>query len=366
MKAIDLEQIVKNFEIAGDFLDAAPYGTGHINDTYVSRFKTEKGIARFIHQRINQEVFKEPEKVMENIQRVITQLRKKIQATGGDVERETLNLIPARDGKWYYKTSDGSYWRTFIFIEGARTYDTVENLEMAYEVGYAFGKFQQMISDLPGSPLHETIPDFHNTKKRFQSFIESLKKDVENRARGVKEEIEFVRKHADEVSHILNLYKEGKIPERITHNDTKFNNVMIDDQTKKAICIIDLDTVMPGFSIYDFGDCVRIGASTAAEDEEDLSRVSLDLSMFDKLAHGYLDASRSFLTSIEIDYLAFASKLMTFECGMRFLADYLDGDIYFKIRREKHNLDRCRTQFKMVEDMERKMEQMIKIVDEYR
>jgi len=365
MERADLRRILINFQIPGDFIDVTPYGSGHIHDTYVSRFMTVNGVSRYIHQRINQKVFHEPEKLMRNIERVTAHLRRKIIAVGGDAERETLNLIPALDGKCFHRSDNGSYWRTFAFIEGARTYDTVENRNMVYEVGYAFGKFQHLMADLLGEPLHETIPDFHNTPKRFQMFVQSLEKDVVNRARSVTKEIEFVKNRAHEVSLVLDLFKQGKIPERIAHNDTKFNNVMIDDQTKKALCVIDLDTVMPGLSTYDFGDSVRMGASTAAEDERDLSKVSLDLEMFNGLACGYLDACRTFLTSSEMDYLPFASKLMTFECGMRFLTDYLDGDIYFKIKRENHNLDRCRTQFKMVEDMEQKMKRMIEIVKRY-
>jgi hypothetical protein len=223
----------------------------------------------------------------------------------------------------------------------------------------------QRLCDFPADQLYETIPDFHHTRKRFEAFCASVEKDVANRALSVRDEIEFVEKRAEETSVLVDLLKQGKLPQRVTHNDTKFNNVMIDDETGEGVCVIDLDTVMPGLSLYDFGDSIRSGANPAAEDEQDLAKVCMDLDLYESYTRGYLDAARDFLTPIEIDYLCFAAKLMTFECGMRFLADHLDGDIYFKVHRPHHNLDRCRTQFKMVADMEAKAEQMVAIVERY-
>ncbi|MFB0534017.1 MAG: phosphotransferase enzyme family protein, partial [Anaerolineae bacterium] len=340
---------------------------GHINDTYVARFRKGDGaVRRYILQRINHNVFKSPEELMHNIEKVTTHLRKKIIAAGGDPERETLNLIPTVGEETFYRTPDGNYWRAYAFIEGAQTYEVVENLDHVYNASKAFGQFQRLLSDFPAGQLHETIPDFHHTRKRFEAFVEAVERDVKDRAQSVRAEIEFVEKRAQDTSVLVDLLERGELPERVTHNDTKFNNVMIDDKTGEGVCVIDLDTVMPGLSLYDFGDSVRSGANPAAEDERDLSKVCIDLEIFDCFVRGYMDAARDFLTSTEVDYLPFSAKLMTFECGMRFLADHLNGDVYFRIHRENHNLDRCRTQFKMIEDMEAKFDQMASIVGKYR
>ncbi|MCP4544115.1 MAG: aminoglycoside phosphotransferase family protein [Chloroflexi bacterium] len=363
----DLTTVVDHFKFEGNFLDASPYGFGHINDTYTARFrKTDSLIHRYILQRINHNVFKQPLDLMQNIAAVTVHLREKIVAAGGNPERETLNLIPTTDGNVLHKTDDGNYWRAYIFIENAQTFEIVENLDHIYNAAKAFGRFQQLLSDFPTKRLYETIPNFHHTKKRFGAFIEAEERDAKNRARSVRAEIEFVKARADEVSVLVDLFEQGRLPQRVTHNDTKFNNVMIDDETGAGVCVIDLDTVMPGLALYDFGDAVRSGANSAAEDEPNLSKVYVDLEIFDRLTHGYLDAARDFLTPLELDYLTFSAKLMTFECGMRFLTDHLNGDVYFKIHRENHNLDRCRTQFKMVSDMEKKSEQMKQIVAKHR
>ncbi len=362
----DLSQIVPHFQIDGELLTAEPYGSGHINDTYVSVIKTAAGEVRFVHQRINHNIFKQPEQLMENIDRVTKHLRMKIEAAGGDPMRETLNLIPCTDGKCFYKTPEGDYWRTYVFVEGARTYDLVENLDQVYNASYAFGRFQEMISDLPAPRLNETIPDFHNTRWRFEAFVEALDKDVAGRAADVQAEIDFALARKQDASVLVDLLAAGELPERITHNDTKFNNVMLDDVTGVGLCVIDLDTVMPGLAMYDFGDSVRVGTNPAAEDELDLSKVTCDLEMFERLVHGYLDAARGFLTDTEKDYLAFSAKLITLEIGLRFLTDHLAGDVYFKVHRDNHNLDRCRTQFKMVGDMEADMDKMEAIVKKYR
>jgi Ser/Thr protein kinase RdoA (MazF antagonist) len=362
----DFTEIVKHFRFEGNFLEAKPHPAGHINDTYIARFQADRAALRYILQRINHYVFTDPERLMQNIEAVTAHLRRKIIAAGGDPERETLNLIPTVSGKSFYETNDGTYWRAYLFVEGAQTYDVVRSLDHVYNAARAFGNFQGLLSDYPAGQLHETIPDFHHTRKRFETFVEAVEQDVENRARSVETEIEFVIQRAEDASVLVDLLEQGKLPERITHNDTKFNNVMIDDETGEGVCVIDLDTVMPGLSLYDFGDSVRSGANPAAEDERDLSRVCVDLEIFERFAHGYLDAARDFLTPAEIDYLPFSAILMTFECGMRFLTDYLSGDRYFKIHRENHNLDRCRTQFKMVRDMEEKFDQMVRIIEALR
>ena len=363
----DPAEIVSHFSFEGDCLGVSPYGLGHIHDTYVARFRKRGGAdRRYVLQRINHDVFKRPEELMQNIEAVTAHLRLKIIAAGGDPARETLNLIPTIGGGTWYRTHAGDYWRAYTFIEGARTYEVAESLDHVYSAARAFGRFQSLLSDFPAGRLHETIPNFHHTGKRFEAFVEAVERDATNRARSVQAEIEFVTQRAPDTPVLVDLLERGELPERVTHNDTKFNNVMIDDETGDGICIVDLDTVMAGLSLYDFGDAVRSGANPAAEDERDLSRVWCDLEIFDCLVHGYLDAARDFLTPAEVDLLPFSARLMTLECGMRFLADHLNGDVYFKTHRENHNLDRCRTQFKMVADMESKRDQMERIVARYR
>lgn len=363
----DFVGVLDHFQFAGNFLDGALYPLGHINDTYNLRFVEADGtFRRYILQRINHLVFQDPERLMQNIEKVTAHLRRKVIAAGGDPQRETLSLVSTTDGKTFYRTPDGNYWRAYVFIDGAQTYETAQNPEHFYHAAKAFARFQQLLSDFPAGQLHETIPDFHNTPKRFAAFVEAVERDARNRAHSVRDEIEFVEHRAADTSVLVNLLAQGNLPERVTHNDTKFNNVMIDDETGEGICVVDLDTVMPGLSLYDFGDAVRSAANSAAEDERDLSKVWFDLDVFDHLARGYLDIARDFLTPTEVDYLPFAAWLMTFECGMRFLTDYLNGDVYFKVHRENHNLDRCRTQFKMVADMEKRMGQMEAIIRKYR
>lgn len=361
----DLAGTAGRFQLEGEFLDAAPYGNGHINETYVVRCRAAAGVGRYIFQRINDTIFKDVPALMENITRVTEHVQSKVTAAGGRPRRESLILVPTVDGRRFLRDDEGGWWRAYIFIEGARTYETVEDLKHVYGASRAFGIFQKQLADLPAPRLHETIPNFHHTPTRLAAFREAVEKDVKNRAASVRPEIEFVEQRAGEVARLTEALASGELPERVTHNDTKFNNVMIDDHTGEGVCVIDLDTVMPGTAAYDFGDSVRIGASTAAEDERDLSKVGFDLRMFERLAAGYLDAARDFLTPPEVGVLAFAAKLMTFECGMRFLADHLAGDVYFRIHREGHNLDRCRTQFKMVAEMEKAAEQTAQLVEKY-
>jgi len=362
----DLSEVARRFQLEGAFLDAAPIGSGHINDTYVSRFREGPTEIRYVHQWINTHVFREPDKLMENIERVTRHAREQIIAVGGDPRRETLTLVPTIEGKSFYCSPEGECWRTYLLIEGARTFDMPEDPQLLYTAGKAFGDFQRMLSSLPGARLHETIPNFHHTPRRFEAFLRAVEQDAHNRARAVQAEIRFVQQLAAQTSVIVDMLARGVIPERVTHNDTKLNNVLIDDRTGAGICVIDLDTVMPGSALYDFGDAVRLGASTAVEDERDLAKVGLDLDLFDRLTCGYLGAAADFLTPAEMDHLAFSAILITLEIGMRFLTDHLNGDVYFKIHRENHNLDRCRTQFKMVADMERQLDRMNAIVNRYR
>ncbi|MGN0295152.1 MAG: phosphotransferase enzyme family protein [Lachnospiraceae bacterium] len=363
-KYTESNNIIQQFDFEGELIEKVPYGNGHINDTFLLRFRQADGtIKKEILQKVNRNVFKNPAEVMENIQGVTTFLRKKIMENGGDPERETLNLRPAKDGKCYYLDEDGNYWRSFGFIEGATCYDQVEKKEHFYQSAAAFGNFQCMLADYPASTLHETIVGFHDTAARFEVFCQAVKDDVCGRASQVEDEIRFVMEH-QEIAHVFgDLQRAGKLPLRVTHNDTKLNNIMIDDVTGKAICVIDLDTVMPGLAMNDFGDSIRFGASTAAEDEKNLSKVSCDMELFELYAKGFLKGCAGSLTDLEISFLPMGAKVMTYECGMRFLTDYLQGDTYFKIHRKEHNLDRCRTQFKLVADMEEKwyiMEDIIK------
>ena len=354
----DVRAVARQFQIHGEFLEAAPYGSGHINDTYCTIFDQGGTRVRYIFQCVNHNIFKNPVALIENVQRVTTHLGAK---TAGQPEanRRVLTLIPARDGKAFYLDSEGNHWRVYIFIEKARTFDAVESAEQAFKAARAFGQFQKLLADLPAPRLHDTIPDFHHTPKRFKALEKAIAADVANRATLAKSEIEFALKHKAICSVLL----DAKLPERVTHNDTKFNNVMLDDATGEGICVIDLDTVMPGLALYDFGDMVRTTTSPAKEDERDLAKVVMQFPMFTALARGYLSSATEFLTPAEKKFLAFSGKLITFEIGLRFLTDFLAGDVYFKVHREGHNLDRCRTQFKLVESIEQQEDKMNKLVE---
>ena len=359
-----LLDISREFHIHGELLHAEPCKVGHINETYSATYNQGGITVRYIHQRINHDVFKDPVGVMDNLSRVTTHLRSKLQEKGArDVTRRTLTVIPARNGLSYFKTEDGDYWRTYVFIERVRTYEAVENAEQAFEAGKAFGGFQSLLVDLPGERLHDTIPYFHNTRRRFEAFQTAINEDRVNRAATAKAEIDWALRHEDLCDVILKELESGRIPERTTHNDTKFNNVMLDADTGKAMCVVDLDTVMPGCALYDFGDMVRTTTSPTLEDELDLSKVKMRIPMFRALCRGYLDAAAQFLNKRERELIAFSGKLITFTIGLRFLTDYLNGDTYFRVHRAKHNLDRCRTQFRLVESIEQQEEEMQKFAD---
>lgn len=360
----DLRTIVEQFAFEGRFKKAEPWNFGHINDTFILHFELPGTHRRYVLQRINHNVFKAPEQLMANMLAVTCHLREKIVAHGGDPERETVNLVPTHGGQSFYKCPEGNYWRASLFIDGARTYQAVEQPTHFFNAGKAFGQFQKYLSDFPADTLHETISRFHDTAKRFNDLMEAVEQDAKNRAHLVKGEIAFVEARAKDAPVLVNLLEKDLLPLRVTHNDTKLNNVMFDDKTGEGICVLDLDTVMPGSALYDFGDSIRFGASTAAEDEPDLSTVWMDLGLYQQFTTGYLAAAQDFLTPLEIEHLPFSAKLLTFECGMRFLTDYLNGDTYFKIQRPNQNLDRARTQFKLVADMERKMDRMHAIVQE--
>lgn len=358
-------EAAKAFTVKGKVKSCEPYGSGHINHTY--RLVCEEGSNEYAYilQQMNQEVFKDIPGLMSNVKGVTSFLRRQIIKDHGDPDRETLNLVPTRDGQDYYRDSLGYFWRMYLFISRATCYNLVEKPEDFYQSGKAFGRFQCLLADFPAEKLHETIPNFHNTPVRFDTFEKAVREDVIGRAGQVAEEIAFIRERKDDMGLALRLKEEGKLPVRVSHNDTKLNNIMIDDSTGQALCIIDLDTIMPGFSIFDYGDSIRFGANTAEEDEQDLSRVSLSLPLFEIYTKGFLEGSSGRLTRTEIELLPYGAKMMTLECGMRFLTDYLQGDVYFHISREGHNLDRCRTQLALVADMERKWKDMTDIVRKY-
>ncbi len=335
-----------------------PFGNGHINSTFL----IEECGKKYILQRINTDVFPHPHQVMENISGVTNHIRKKAEAAGGDIARSTLDFKCFCNGLPYFDDSDGNCWRIYEFIGKTVAYDKVESSEDFYNCAHAFGIFQQQLADYPAETLHETIVNFHNTPVRYENLMRAVEKNASGRADQVSTEIEFARNRRDFCAILENARAAGELPLRVTHNDTKLNNILFDEQSGAPVCVIDLDTVMPGYSVNDFGDSIRFGANTAAEDETDLSEVSLDLNLFRTYADGFLKGCNGSLTEKELELLPIGAIMMTLECGMRFLTDYIDGDVYFKIHRDGHNLDRCRCQFALVADMERKLDQMNTII----
>lgn len=354
-----IEEAAGQFCVEGTPVECRRYGSGHINDTFL--FRTEDGGRdhSYILQRMNTHVFQDPEGLMRNVSGVTTYLREQIMKAGGDPRRETLTLVKTRAGKDYYVDSLDSWWRMYLFISDAVGYDTAQREEDFYQSAKAFGHFQRLLDQYPVSQLTETIPDFHNTPKRFETFVRAVEQDVCGRVQGVGSEIAFIMDRKQELSIVADRLERGEIPRRVTHNDTKLNNVLIDAHSGQAVCVIDLDTVMPGTAVFDFGDSIRFGANTAAEDEQDLSKVSLSLPLYEAYLKGFLEGCMGSLTEAEVTLLPWGAKLMTMECGMRFLTDYLEGDKYFRIHRPDHNLDRARTQFALAADMERKWDEMV-------
>jgi len=352
-----LENISSHFKILGVPYLIYPIGSGHINDTFVIETHYNRRMKRYVIQKINKNVFKEPNKVMDNIKLVTEKLHNNIKKRGGNPERESLTLINSKDGLHYWISPEKDYWRCYFFIEGACTYNFVKNNEkgkhLAYEAARAFGEFQKSLSDIPANRLHITIPFFHHTPERFRQLKEAIDINYKNRKNRCRKEIDFALQQEKIAPILSNLIEKNKIPVRICHNDTKINNVMFDYTEKeyKAIAIIDLDTLMPGTVVYDFGDLVRTTTCPAPEDEKDLSKVIFDIELFRSLVQGFFDGTGDILTPEEIKHLTFGSKIITYNIGIRFLADYLRGDTYYKIEYENQNLDRARTQFKLIEEM---------------
>jgi len=352
MANFELNEILSKFQVKSKIEN---YGNGHINDTY----RTSSN--EYILQKINTNVFKNPEEMMDNIDKVTSFLRTKIEAEGGDPDRETMTVIKTRDGKTCYRVDDNNVYRLYTYVDNTKTIE-VGTKEDMYRAGKGFGKFQRLLDDYPAETLSETIANFHNTPDRMKKFEEAVANDVAGRAKDVQEEIAFARECASFTSVVTDGIADGSIPLRVTHNDTKINNILFDAKSGDAICVIDLDTVMPGSALYDFGDALRIGASTAAEDETNLDIVNFDEEIYVSFAKGYFEEMGAKLTEREKELLPFSAKLLTFECGVRFLTDYLNGDTYFKIHREHHNLDRARNQFKLVRDIAEKEEKLLEII----
>lgn len=359
----DIESVASNFSLDGRLIESRPFGSGYINDTFILKYQTNGGEKRYVLQRINRLVFAEPAAMMENIRRITAHIRNKLRRQDDETAERQLAVIETKDHAPCFEDEQGSFWRLYNKVEEAVTLDTLDSPQTAYEVARMFGRFQQMLIDLPGPPLHETIGDFHNTPKRLKDFESILQQDPCNRAKEARHEIDFVLENAEVCDVLASLVEEGEIPVRIAHNDAKVNNVMLDSKTKKGVCVIDLDTVMPGLCLYDFGDMVRTATNPAEEDRRDLSKVTMQISMFEMLAKGFAQETQSFLTPAEKKYMAFSAKLITFEQMIRFLGDYLAGDLYYKIRRDEHNLDRSRTQMKLVKSIIEQEEAMNEVVE---
>ena len=355
------------FAVQGEFLFGEEIDSGHINSTYRATYRQNNGSEqRYVFQAINRKVFKDPYAVMNNVEKVTRHINSRVLRLKKDLGGQTLNLFPARAGGSWVEDGEGAVWRCYNHIEGCVTYDVVENTRQAYQAARAFGSFQDLVSDLDSSSIIETIPDFHHTRKRFARLMEVAAADSLGRLESVRREFEFVQSREALTGLLLDLVDSGSIPVRVTHNDTKINNVMIDAASDEAVCVIDLDTVMPGLALYDFGDLVRSATSPAAEDETDLSKVEMQMPMFEALVEGYLDAAGDFINDTEVEYLPHAGKLMTLEVGIRFLTDYLEGDVYFKTHHASHNLERCRTQLKLVERIEAREQEMNSFVRKVR
>lgn len=362
-----LEDAVYAFGFGPQCSYVKPFGEGHINETYAVYMPGTEGtdVPRYVLQRVNIHVFKNPAQVMENIFSVTEYLREVIRKEGGDLDRETLSYIKTKSGDTYFEDADGQPWRCLHYVPNSICHQTVEEPQQFYQSARSFGHFLKQLGDYPAERLYETIPRFHDTVKRFQDFSEAVRKDVKNRAGQCREEIDFALAREADCGVLMKQLQEGVLPLRVTHNDTKLNNILFDADTDQGLCIIDLDTIMPGLAANDFGDSIRFGASTAEEDEPDLSKVHFDIHLYELYVKGYLEMAREVLTPAEIDSLPWGARLMTLECGMRFLADYLQGDVYFKTAYPEHNLVRARTQFRLVKEMEEQFDSMYEILRKY-
>ena len=360
-----LNEVLSAYDFPATLMGAVRYGQGHINDTFCVICQPQDGdCIRFILQGLSSAAFPHPEELMENMVGITSYLKDQIIANGGDPMRETLSLVKTKDGKDFYTDTNGKVWRLTPFIENTDCYQKATP-ELFEASARAFGRFQYMLQGYPAHTLHEPIARFHDTENRFEKFIAALEADKLGRAKEVAPEIQFVMDRKADCSVAMQALRDGKLPLRVTHNDTKLNNILIDRTSGEGICVIDLDTTMPGLSINDFGDSIRFGANHTAEDEKDLSKVNFDIELYEAYTRGFLAGAQGSLTPTELEYLPWGAKLMTLECGIRFLTDYLDGDNYFRIHYPEQNLDRCRTQFKLVADMETQFDAMLDVVKKY-
>ena len=354
--------IARRFDVPEGEISTESYGNGHINDTLCVTVTAAQGQRRFIMQRVNRYVFQKPEEVIRNIEQVTEYLRGVIASEGGDPQRETLTLVRTKDGKTFTYDEDGELWRMYLFIEDTISRDLPDTTELFALSGEAFGRFQRQMGGFPAASLVESIPDFHNTPARYAQLMDAVARNAAGRLGEVEEELAFCRAREKDTHALLDALAAGEIPLRVTHNDTKLNNVLLDAKTGRGVCVIDLDTVMPGLAAYDFGDSIRFGANTAEEDERDLSKVQFSLPMYEAFTRGFLSEAGRVMSRREIELLPMGARLMTLECGMRFLADHLNGDKYFRIHRPGHNLDRARTQFALVRHMEENWDAMLDVV----
>ena len=360
-----VKEVMGQYDFPGTVEEVTRNNGGHINDTFTVVCKTQEGeTRRFILQGLSLVAFPRQKELMENFIGVTSHLRKKIEAAGGDPMRETLNLVYTRDGKPYYTEESGKVWRVMPFVEGTLCLEKATP-ELFEASARAFGRFQGLLADYPAETLHETIVKFHDTEDRFAKFLAALEADKMGRAKEVQKEVQFVMDRKADCSVAVGALREGKLPLKVTHNDTKLSNILIDETTMEGICVIDLDTTMPGLSINDFGDSIRFGANHSKEDEKDLSKVNFDIELYEVYTRGFIQGANGGLTENELKYLPWGARLMTLECGIRFLTDYLDGDHYFRIHYPEQNLDRCRTQFKLVRDMEEQWDAMAAVIAKY-
>ena len=362
----NLEKICQIFSLDGEFIEYKRNTNGHINSTYILTFNEDGKIKKYVLQMISTEIFKDPEGLMNNIVGVTKHIKKKNNDMNTPwADRCTLTFLPTIEDKYYYLDEQNNCWRVYEFIDNVYTCNSIENSNDFYNAGVAFGEFQNLLADYDSSTLVETIPNFHNTVSRFADFKKAVEDNKSGRIESAKKDVEFALAREKETHILIDLINEGKLPLRVTHNDTKLNNILFDEATNKGICVIDLDTVMPGLSLYDFGDSIRFGANTAAEDEKDVSKVSFSLELYEAYVNGYLSSAKNALTNLEKELLPMGAWMMTYECGIRFLMDYLNGDVYFHTDYAEHNLVRARTQFALVADMENKMDEMKEITKKY-
>jgi len=359
---VEVRRVLGRFQIDGECRSIAPLRVGHINETLVSEWASSAGVRRFVHQRVNGTVFPDVPRLMDNVSRIVAHLAKKPRRDGDEV----LELVPARDGRCYLIDEHGSVWRTYREIGNTETFNVIPNREVAFEAARAFGQFQADLLDFPSRELFEVIPGFHDTPRRFQAFEQAFSENRAGRAESVAKEREFILARRTSMGVLMAGLHDGSIPWRVTHNDTKVNNVLFSKTSHRAICVVDLDICMPGSSLFDFGDMARNAIATAAEDETDLSKVGINLDLFDALVGGHLASTGQFLLPREIDLLAGATGIIALELGMRFLGDFLNGDVYFGIQRPLHNLDRARTQLRLCEVIEGQMSAMQAVVERHR